>query len=289
MAGAEGIIEDLGKFGNKLKEFGTKGLGKLKGAGKRVGESFEHGYPSKVLDRLGEPSTSNGRIRRATRAVGRFGAKVGAGTAKGVGKGLTNAGNSKAIMAGVGALAFAKGVGHVAGPALHDAAMETAFGDPNADTSFTGRRFNTRYLAGSMMGGIGGSAMRLSSPRDYLYQNPFMPPGAMAAGSAFVAAPVGALVGGGIGASIGATVGNALGGRGGKIAGGIAGGLIGGIAGGGTGLATPFAAAKHYVGHNKKFFSESPYNSYSSSSATANALNASGDIVLGMHNSRRGY
>ena len=109
------------------------------------------------------------------------------------------------------------------------------------------------------------------------------------AGAAVGIGAFGGLLGGSLGTLGGGGLGYALGGEKGRLAGGILGGLTGAIYGAGRGLASPFLAAKSYVGDNQQFFNESPYNGFNTSSNTANALSASGDIVLGMHNSRRGY
>lgn len=112
----------------------------------------------------------------------------------------------------------------------------------------------------------------------------------------------GAVAGGAIGATLagikGMKRGKALGVVGG-LAGGIAGIGVGGAAGGTAGaamgagmvagsVASPLMATGGYVRQNQRFFDESPYNGRKSATA-ASVLNASGDIVLGMHNSRRGY
>ena len=60
-------------------------------------------------------------------------------------------------------------------------------------------------------------------------------------------------------------------------------GVRGAIIGGAIGTT---AALANRISNNQEFYSQSPY---SSSGSTAANLNATGDIVLGMHNSRRGY
>ena len=125
-------------------------------------------------------------------------------------------------------------------------------------------------------------------------------------------AGVGGIVGGAIGLAVGSRKGFA-----GAIRGGILGTGIGGATGGALGAAAPIAMTANHVGNNAQFYSQSPYArtsavgynpqvspdvmsaavrnivpdpSYRSSSLeTAQQLNASGNIVLGMHNSRRGY
>jgi len=81
----------------------------------------------------------------------------------------------------------------------------------------------------------------------------------------------------------------------------------GGIAGAAVGMAGAAAIGGAYINRNEKFFSESPYvgnrrldrrtmeytgtsNMYGDNTSSRNAkdLNADGNIVLGMHNLRRG-
>lgn len=132
---------------------------------------------------------------------------------------------------------------------------------------------------------------------------------------------IGGLIGRGKGAAIGAGIGGAIGtmagigaapsaalmplggmafgafkgAKKGGLKGALAGGALGALAGGAAGtmaiggsVAMTALPVKSYINNNQQFFSESPYGSRTSSSI-ANSLNASGDIVLGMHNSRKGY
>lgn len=146
--------------------------------------------------------------------------------------------------------------------------------------------------------------------------------GSAVGGGATMAANPGTagMVGTGMGGMVGGAIGLAVGSRKGFLGamkGGIIGAGLGGATGGTLGAAAPIAMTANHVGNNKKFYSESPYArtssigynpqvspdvmsaavrnivpdpSYRSSSLeTAQQLNASGNIVLGMHNSRRGY
>jgi hypothetical protein len=109
-------------------------------------------------------------------------------------------------------------------------------------------------------------------------------------GGGAAAAGVGGIVGAGVGSSVGGAIGKSVGmGFAGKVVGGLAGAGLGAGAGAGAVVAGATAPVRNYMRDNQQFFSESPYSKGSSSLATAQALNASGDIVLGMHNSRRGY
>lgn len=265
---------------------------------------------------------------------------IGKRLARASGRGMVNLSSSKMGMAAVGLGAAGLGLANSVAPAARDAAFDVAFGDPNADVAFTGRKIDTRFLVGNAMGGPLGNALTYTSPDDkYAFDTSFSGPanidGSFAAGVGLGA--TGAIVGGGLGyllgkkkgAAIGAGIGGFLGGTGGMgsmrsapvvaaggaVAGGIAGGLkgsrkggikggligatLGTIAGGTAGsavgagmiagsVAPPLMATGGYVRQNQRFFDESPYNGRRSAT-TASILNASGDIVLGMHNSRRGY
>ena len=254
----------LGFLGKIIDEEGAKAFGAAyKAKGMTALESL-----GKSVDNFG-----TGRIGRATKATGRA-----------AGRGLTNIGNSRAGMAAVGIGAAAMGMGSEVGPALKDAALGAAFGDENADQYFTGRDLDSRFLVGSMMGGVGGGLLRASAPGDNFAVNPLVPgPTAMLGASAATGA-VGGVAGGTIGAAVGGAIGAALSvPRLGKVAGGMTGALAGMAVGG----SLPTAAfLGGHIKKNQEFYRQSPY---SSSSATASQLSASGDIVLGMHNSRRGY
>jgi uncharacterized protein YcfJ len=80
-----------------------------------------------------------------------------------------------------------------------------------------------------------------------------------------------------------------LGGIIGGVAGGMGGakfGAIGAIAGAAVGATAPLEYTRRRIRSNQDFYSQSPY---ARSRQLANELNASGDIVLGMHNARGGY
>lgn len=221
--------------------------------------------------------------------------------AKAGGRGISSLSGSKFGMGAIAAGAFGLGVLNTAAPAARDAAFDVAFGDKDADIAFTGRKLDARFLAGSAMGGYGGSALRLSS-NDYWAMNPII---ADSSGAAAATGAIGAGVGGFAGYGIGGVLGSLNKGmlkpalkasnsriiRGaGSIAGLVAnrplGMLAGAVAGG---VAAGLGPAASFVKKHSRFTSESPYAPGSGSMATAQALSASGDIVLGMHNSRRGY
>lgn len=168
-------------------------------------------------------------------------------------------------------------------------------GPVNADGSF--RAGGIGAGVGGLVGGIAGRVLGGKGSRKGIA----------------IGASVGAFLGGtgGLGSIRGAAVTTAGGGIAGAVAGGIKGfksgsavkglagiglGAIGGTAAGalvgGTMVAGSIAptalGAKAYINENQTFFDQSPYAGRTSSSI-ASSLSASGDIVLGMHNSRRGY
>lgn len=238
------------------------------------------------------------------KAIGRGGVKAGR-----AGLGMAGSRFGSALL-GIGAAGI--GMASVVGPTARDAAFDVAFDDPNADVAFTGRKLDTRFLVGTAMGGgrfsLGG-ALRGSAPGDALAVSGFNPVAAATAtgiGGGLAIAGIGALkagyrLGPGSlikgGSAFAAARGAGTGGAGraaiGAIGSGMASGVksLGkGIIGGGLFAAASIGAgvlgARSYMSNNQQFFSESPYAARSSHSV-ASALNASGDIVLGMHNSRR--
>jgi hypothetical protein len=166
---------------------------------------------------------------------------------------------------GFGAL-FGLGVMNSAGKSAKEGMMEAAFGSPDADRAFLGTELSGRFLAGSVLGGPVGGLMRASAPLDYMKVNPAAPTAKMQAGSTALGGIIGGVVGG--------------------IGLGKKGGAIGAIAGAALGAAAPLGYTARRMQNNQEFYSQSPY---ARSRQLANELNASGDIVLGMHNSRGGY
>lgn len=183
-----------------------------------------------------------------------------------------------AYAAGLGGLA-AVGAMNSIGTSAREAMMETAFGNPNADRAFLGSNLSGRFLVGALTGGFAGGAMQLSAPTDFARIHAPAP----TAKSQMATAGLGGLAGVGIGATAGTMLGKRFGGK--KLMGSI-GGIVGGLVGGAVGGATPLGYTAQHIRNNSNFYSNSPY---SKSRQTADALNASGDIVLGMHNSRGGY
>lgn len=210
---------------------------------------------------------------------------------EGLGKNITRMGSSRAGLVGTAAVAGTAGlVGSSTGSAV-DALADVGLGDPNADQYFLGEK-------GLSPGTIIGSSLG---------------PGVAAAGTAAGGA-IGMATGGAVGLGVGSMLKNAkfandvniptnfaddlpliggkkvpriggknlfkggVGGRG-KIGMAIGGALLGGAIG-----ATTYT--RNYVNRNRDFFEQSPYNRGSAMQAAS--TNAYGDMVLGMHNSRRG-
>jgi hypothetical protein len=165
---------------------------------------------------------------------------------------------------GFGAL-FGLGALNTAGQSAKEGMMEAAFGSPDADRAFLGTELSGRFLAGSVLGGSVGGLMRASAPLDYMKVSPVAPGPKMQAGSTVVGGIIGGIAGGFAGKK---------------------GGIIGAIAGSAIGAAAPLGYTGRRIQNNQEFYSQSPY---ARSRQLANELNASGDIVLGMHNSRGGY
>ena len=195
-----------------------------------------------------------------------------------VGKRAAGFGRKGMYAAGLGALA---GIGAMKsiGTSAREAMMETAFGDPNADRSFLGSNLSGRFLVGALTGGIAGTAMQLSAPTDFTRINAPVPN----AGVQMMTAGLGGAAGVGVGATVGTMLGKKIGGK--KLMGSI-GGIVGGLVGGAVGASAPLGYTAQHIRANSNFYSRSPY---SRSRQMADELNASGDIVLGMHNARGGY
>jgi hypothetical protein len=199
-------------------------------------------------------------------------------------------------MIGIATGAAALGLTKVAGPTARDAAMDIAFGDPNADTTFLGRKLTP----GAMFDAI--------VPGDS--------PGGDVIGMSAGLGSIGALGGGLVGASMGLDkyrkARAAAGGTGSTVRG-IAkaagsfsrGTLIGSGIGVIAGLGIAAGLGSAYINRNERLLRESPYvgnrrlnrdmtyggslySKKNTSLQTAQDLNADGNIVLGMHNLRRG-
>lgn len=184
--------------------------------------------------------------------------------------GRSISGMSGRSMVGLGVASFGLGMANTVGPEARDASFDAVLGTPDADRYFTGRKFSARFLASGALPGPLGSAVRATAPSDSLVVNPTMPVNPVTSGSAGMG--IGGLFGFGVAKRFGFSTGRSI--------------AMGAAIGGTMGAAAPVAGALSYTRQNRDFFTQSPYGRSSSSSAE---LSAVGDIVLGMHNSRRGY
>lgn len=227
----------------------------LKSLGRRIGSAGR-------AMATGAPKAAR-RVASASASAANSGSLLGMGT--------------KSLI-GIGAIGGGLGFANALGPSVRDAAFDVSMGDPNADVAFTGNKISARYMIGDAMGGPVGLGLRASAPLEYGTFSSPRPTGQQAV--------IGAGVGMGIGTALGFGA-AALLKRGGLASvsmingGAFAGAAIGGLGG--------VAATRTLVQDNKRFYQESPYYRRNSSLNTMNNTNAVGDIVFGMHNSRRGY
>lgn len=195
-----------------------------------------------------------------------------------IGKGIYSAG--KGAMKSKGAAATLIGGSFLAGFAGKGSEeaisnmMDISFGTPDADNMMLGGQDLTPSMAmGALAPGFLGTAARLKNYTEF---------GQYGSETATLGIPVAA----GIGTAVGAGIGQALKAQGMSGIGGVRGAIGGAIIGGAMGLAGAAQVATAPYRRNKQLFKNSPY--YNTSLSNAERLNASGDIVLGMHNSRRG-
>jgi hypothetical protein len=201
-------------------------------------------------------------LNRAGKLVSQASGFSGMGTAGKVGVG--------ALIAGAGI----KGMYDQVAPAAIDASMDVAFGDPQADQKVIGTDLTPSMMYGAS-GLPGSTAARRIFPSNAIRH------GVNVGGrGALIGAP---MVGAGIGGFGAAMLGKKFGLKGrGLAAASAAGAFIGGGAGLAGGVAGPINTART----NSQIMSQSPF--YNQSALNAERLNASGNIVLGMHNQRRG-
>jgi hypothetical protein len=178
---------------------------------------------------------------------------------------------SKAMMGTLVGGAVIKGLSDSVGQSAIDNAMEIAFDNPEADRAVLGTDLSPSLLLSQAgLGPISGIAKNINMAKYGLDTGP-MP-----------------VIGGGAGgAGLGAVGGALMGRKMGGIKGAIGGGILGSIIGGTTGASIGAAPTIQYMNQNRQLIRESPFSN--TSMMTADALNATGDIVFGMHNSRRGY
>jgi hypothetical protein len=222
-------------------------------------------------------------------------------------------GTTGLAMGAIGLAGVAKGIG----PSAKEAVLDAAFNDPYADETFMGRPMSSGFLGAAATHGTAGAvglglgAMAIGgligggAAAKLIPKNSFR--GTMIAGAGAIGAAVGASGGGmsetlsvygpdptvganlataGIGTALGGAIGGLGYGYGKSFKKAAIGTAIGATIGGLGGAAVVPGMAMSRVRDNRQLLSSSPY---STSLATAQALNASGDIVLGMHNSRKSY
>ena len=170
--------------------------------------------------------------------------------------------------------AFGAGMFKKIGQGTIDNAMDIAFDNPEADQAVLGTDLTPSIAMGAGISGIAGAPFRMANAQALnMY-------GANPGGGAILAGAAGA---GGLGALGGAGAGFALTRKAGiraKIGGVVGGAFLGGVGASTAVAGTALSSAGHYA---KKYGRSS-----NSSLMTAQSLNANGNIVLGMHNSRRG-
>jgi len=190
------------------------------------------------------------------------------------GKGLLRGTGSKTVLGLLTAGAVVKGLSDTVGQSAIDNAMEVAFDNPEADRAVLGTDLTPSLLLGQAgLGPVSGYARNMNAMQYGIDTGP-MPSMAL----------------GGLGASAGVMGGIAVGAKVGGVKGSLLGmgaGLLGAATGGTIGAGIGAAPTLGYVNNNRQLLRESPYSN--TSMMTAEALNATGDIVFGMHNSRRGY
>ena len=210
---------------------------------------------------------------------------------QGLGRAVTRAGSSRKALYGVAGVAGLAGLGNTVTGAGMDAMQDVALGDPEADAAFLGGRglspgtildstlgpnvAAAGTIAGSAVGALGGGALGLgvgAMLKDTKFANDVNVPAKFSDNIPIIKGKKVPLIGG-------ENLFKA--GKGGK--GKIAMGIAGAIAGAGLG-ATAYTAS--HVNRNRDFYRSSPYSR--GSAMQASSTQAYGDMVLGMHNSRRG-
>jgi hypothetical protein len=214
-----------------------------------------------------------------------------------IGRSATRAGSSKKALIGVGVAAGAIGLGQSTVGAAVDAGNDIAFGDPDADKYFLGSRglspgtllegtlgssgaAATGTIAGGALGMAGGAALGIGTAgmlRNTEFAKDINIPKNFADDIPLMGGKKVPLLGGQNLFKAG-KMGSA---RGRAVAFGL--GAVGAIAGGAYGAST---YTRSQVNRNSDFYKQSPYSRGSATQAAS--TNAYGDMVLGMHNARRG-
>jgi len=179
-----------------------------------------------------------------------------------IGKAALRGAGAKTTLGLLTAGAVVKGLSDTVGQSAISNAMDIAFDNPEADRAVLGTDLTPSLLLGEAgLGPISGYARSLNAMKYGVNTGPVLP-AVTTAGLGTLGAVGGAKFGGVLGA--------------------VAGGAVGAIAGAALGAAPTLG----YMSSNRQLLKESPFSN--TSLMTADMLNASGDIVFGMHNSRRG-
>ena len=214
-----------------------------------------------------------------------------------IGRSVTRAGSSRKALIGVGVAAGAVGLAQSTTGAVVDAGNDIAFGDPDADKYFLGSRGLSpgTLLEGTLgssgaaaAGTVGGGALGMAGGAAFgigaagmLSNTEFAKdiniPKNFADDLPLIGGKQVPLVGGQNLFKQG-KMGSA---RGRAVAFGL--GALGAVAGGAYGAST---YTRSQVNRNADFYKQSPYSR--GSAVQAASTNAYGDMVIGMHNSRRG-
>jgi hypothetical protein len=199
-----------------------------------------------------------------------------------IGKAAMRGMGSRTALGVLTAGAVVKGLSDTIGKSAIDNAMDIAFDNREADRMVLGTDLTPGLvLAESSFGPISSVARDVKS-----FQYGIDPGGGavagMVAGTTAVGGSLGLLSGATRTARASSGMGKFKAAMGTPVR-----GAIGAAVGAGVGLAAGTGYVGSYARNNQQLISQSPFANRST--ATADALNASGDIVLGMHNSRRGY
>ncbi len=203
-----------------------------------------------------------------------------------ISKALGFSGMGTAGKVGVGALlvgAGIKGFYNQVAPAAIDASMDVAFGDPQADRKVLGTDLTPSLLYGAS-GLPGAGYARTMNPTRYGLggrSGPIKNTVRPAIFGGVMGAAMGAGAVAGAARAAGVPINPAK-----LIKGGAKKAAIGAAIGGGLGLAATVSSTVSTARANQQIMTQSPF--YNQSALNAERLNASGNIVLGMHNQRRG-
>jgi hypothetical protein len=201
-----------------------------------------------------------------------------------VGKSIYKAATSKygtrAIIGG----AVAAGMYNVAARPAMDATLDVAFDNPDADKEFTGGKLSPLIFGGGAIGGAASGAKMLSPQYTEDYAIPFNPAAGVGLSAAIGAGLGGMITRTGKGARRGALLGGAIA---------TAGYAKSGHDRGEKSLNTAYGGSRRLDPNTMDYDWDTkgsdPREAYRNSSGRiSQQMNSSGDIVLGMHNLRRG-